>query len=71
VIRKWLVINESGADGSWGAYRPDIDGVAVSMDTREEAGEAMRVGIAMLIEELEVQGEPAPEPRDPAACVAA
>jgi|GEM_PF-1292487 len=41
------------------------------MDTREEAGEAMRVGIAMLIEELEVQGEPAPEPRDPAACVAA
>ncbi len=70
-MRKYLVMYEPGDDGSWGAYSPDIDGVVVSMDTREEAEEAMRVGIAMFIEDLEARGEPAPEPRNLAGYVAA
>lgn len=70
-MRKYLVIYEPGDDGSWGAYSPDIDGVVVSMDTREQAEEAMRIGIAMFIEELQSRGEPIPEPRVTAGYVAA
>lgn len=70
-MSKHLEIDESDDDGSWGADGPDIDAVVVSMDTREEAEEAMRVGIAMFIEELEVRGDPAPEPRNLAGYVAA
>lgn len=70
-MRKYLVIYEPNDEGAWCAYTPDIDGVVAVMDTREEAEEAMRIGISMYLDGLRERGEPLPEPRNIAGYVAA
>ncbi len=54
-IRTYLVIFERGKDRGWGAYAPDLPGLGVGVETREE-------GIRVYLEELRADGLPIPEP---------
>lgn len=61
-MREYLVIFERAADGGWGAYAPDLPGLGVVGDTREEADTLIREGIAIHIAGLREDGLPIPEP---------
>ena len=61
-MRDYLVIFEQGKDGGWGAYAPDLPGLGVAAETREEVAELIRDGIRIYIEELQEDGLPLPEP---------
>jgi len=61
-MRDYLVIYERGKDGGWGAYAPDLPGLGVAAETREEAAVLIRDGIKIYIEELREEGLPLPEP---------
>jgi predicted RNase H-like HicB family nuclease len=58
---RYLVILEQGPT-SWGAYSPDLPGVAAAADTREECEALMREAIAFHIEGLREVGDPLPQP---------
>ena len=58
----YLVIFERGNDGGWGAYAPDLPGLGVVGDTREEADKLIREGIQLHIAGLREDGLPIPEP---------
>lgn len=62
-MREYLVIYEQGRDGGWGAYAPDLPGLGVAAETREEVAELIRDGIRIYIEELREDGLPIPEPK--------
>lgn len=59
---KYTVIYELGKDGGWGAYAPDLPGLGVAAETREEVAALIRDGIRIYIEELLEDGLPIPEP---------
>jgi len=59
---KYTVIYELGKDGGWGAYAPDLPGLGVAAETREEVATLIRDGIRIYIEELLEDGLPIPEP---------
>jgi predicted RNase H-like HicB family nuclease len=40
-----LVIFEQGKDGGWGAYAPDLPGLGVIAETREEVDQFIREGL--------------------------
>lgn len=61
-MREYLVIYEQGKDGGWGAYAPDLPGLGVAAETREEAAVLVREGIELYLEELREDGLPVPEP---------
>jgi len=61
-MRNYLVISEQGKDGGWGAYAPDLPGLGVAAETREEVEQLIRKGIAMHIAGLREDGLPIPEP---------
>jgi predicted RNase H-like HicB family nuclease len=61
-MRDYLVIFERGKDGGWGAYAPDLPGLGVAAETREEVAVLIRDGIKIYIEELREDGLPIPEP---------
>jgi predicted RNase H-like HicB family nuclease len=61
-MKDYLVIFERGNDGGWGAYAPDLPGLGVGAETREEAEQLIRDGIRIYIEELRADGLPIPEP---------
>ena len=61
-MRDYLVIYEQGKDGGWGAYAPDLPGLGVAAETREEVGTLIRDGIRIYLEELREDGRPIPEP---------
>ena len=61
-MREYLVIFERAADGGWGAYAPDLPGLGVVGDTREEADQLIREGIKLHIAGLREDGLPIPEP---------
>ncbi|HEY5329187.1 MAG TPA: type II toxin-antitoxin system HicB family antitoxin [Acidobacteriaceae bacterium] len=58
----YLVIFERGKDGGWGAYAPDLSGLGVAAETREEVATLIRDGIKIYLEELREDGLPIPEP---------
>jgi predicted RNase H-like HicB family nuclease len=60
-VRDYLVIFERGKDGGWGAYAPDLPGLGVAAETREEVSTLIRDGIRIYIEELQEDGLPIPE----------
>ncbi|HEY1743391.1 MAG TPA: type II toxin-antitoxin system HicB family antitoxin [Granulicella sp.] len=60
-MRDYLVIFERGKDGGWGAYAPDLPGLGVAAETREEVSTLIRDGIRIYIEELQEDGLPIPE----------
>ena len=61
-MKEYLVIFERGNDGRWGAYAPDLPGLGVVGDTREEADQLIREGIKLHIAGLREDGLPIPEP---------
>jgi predicted RNase H-like HicB family nuclease len=61
-MREYLVIFERGNDGGWGAYAPDLPGLGVVGDSREDAEQLIREGIAIHIAGLREDGLPIPEP---------
>ena len=61
-MREYTVIYERAKDGGWGAYVPDLPGLGVIGDTREEAHQLITDGIAYHIEGLIEEGLPVPEP---------
>ena len=61
-MREYTVIYEHASDGGWGAYVPDLPGLGVIGDTREEAHQLIVDGIALHISGLREDGLPIPEP---------
>jgi predicted RNase H-like HicB family nuclease len=61
-MKEYLVIFERANDGGWGAYAPDLPGLGVGAETREEAEQLIREGIKLHIEGLREDGLPIPEP---------
>jgi predicted RNase H-like HicB family nuclease len=59
-MRDYLVIFEQGKDGGWGAYSPDLPGLGVAGETREEVEALIRDGIRVYIGELREEGLPIP-----------
>jgi predicted RNase H-like HicB family nuclease len=60
-MSEYLVIIEHEGD-SWGAYCPDLPGVGVVGDTREEVEELIRGAISFHLDGLREAGEPIPLP---------
>ncbi len=69
-MREYLVIYERGKDGGWGAYAPDLPGLGVAAETREEVATLIRDGIKLYLEELAEDGLPIPEPTTTAERIA-
>jgi predicted RNase H-like HicB family nuclease len=69
-LTDYLVIYEQG-DTSWGAYSPDLPGVAVVGDTREEVERLMRDAIPLHLEALRNAGLTVPGPHNAAGVIAA
>ena len=67
---EYTVIFEQGKDGGWGAYAPDLPGLGVAAETREEVATLIRDGIRIYIEELREDGLPIPEPTTTAERIA-
>ncbi|HSY36624.1 MAG TPA: type II toxin-antitoxin system HicB family antitoxin [Acidobacteriaceae bacterium] len=61
-MREYLVIFEQGQDGGWGAYAPDLPGLGVAAETRDEVLILIREGIALHLAGLREDGLPIPEP---------
>ena len=61
-MREYTVIYERATDGGWGAYVPDLPGLGVVGETREEAHQLIVEGIALHIAGLIEDGLPVPEP---------
>lgn len=61
-MREYTVIYERSADGGWGAYVPDLPGLGVVGETREEVHRLIVDGIALHIAGLVEDGLPVPEP---------
>ena len=59
---RYYVIYEPAGDGGWGAYPPELPGVGVVGETREEARTLVRAAIEMHLESLRADGSPIPEP---------
>jgi len=68
-MHEYLVIYERSADGGWGAYVPDLPGLGVIGETRQEAEELIRGGMALHIVGLKEDGLPLPIPQSSAELV--
>jgi predicted RNase H-like HicB family nuclease len=60
-MSEYLVVIEHEGSG-WGAYCPDLPGVGVAGDTREEVEALIREAISFHLDGLRAAGEPIPEP---------
>lgn len=69
-MTEYLVIYEQG-ETSWGAYSPDLPGVAVVGDSRDEVETLMRQAIPMHLDALREAGLSTPQPHNAAGVVAA
>ncbi len=61
-MHKYTVIYERAADGGWGAYVPDLPGLGIVAETREEARRLITEGVALHIAGLREDGLPVPAP---------
>ena len=61
-MREYTVIYERANDGGWGAYVPDLPGLGVIGESREEAHQLIVDGIALHLAGLVEDGLPVPEP---------
>jgi predicted RNase H-like HicB family nuclease len=59
---KYAVIFEQAPEGNWGAYVPDLPGIAVGASTRKELVELTREAIELHISALKRHGLPVPAP---------
>lgn len=60
-MSEYLVVIEQEGD-SWGAYVPDLPGVGVVVDTREEVEQLIREAVVFHLDALRAAGETVPEP---------
>ena len=60
-MSEYLVVIEHEGK-TWGAYCPDLPGVGVVGETREEVEQLIREAISLHLEGLRGAGEPVPEP---------
>ena len=60
-MTEYLVVIEREGD-SWGAFCPDLPGVGVVGDTREEVEQLVRVAVSFLLDGLRRAGDPIPAP---------
>ena len=60
-MSEYLVVIEHEGE-SWGAYCPDLPGVGVVGNTRQEVEELIRDAITLHLEGLREAGDPIPEP---------
>jgi predicted RNase H-like HicB family nuclease len=60
-VSEYLVIFEHEGE-SWGAYCPDLPGLGVVGDTREEVDRLIRDAIGLHLDGLRDAGEPIPPP---------
>jgi predicted RNase H-like HicB family nuclease len=60
-MSEYLVVIEHEGQ-SWGAYCPDLPGVGVVGDTREEVERLIREAVSLHLDGLGKAGEPVPEP---------
>jgi predicted RNase H-like HicB family nuclease len=60
-MSEYLVVIENEGD-SWGAYAPDLPGVGVAGDSREEVERLIRDAIELHLEGLREAGDPIPRP---------
>jgi predicted RNase H-like HicB family nuclease len=60
-MTEYLVVIEREGD-SWGAFCPDLPGVGVVADTREEVELLIRDAISIHLEGLRLAGDPIPAP---------
>lgn len=60
-MSEYLVVIEHEGD-SWGAYVPDLPGVGVAGDTRDEVEHLIREAVELHLEALREAGQPIPEP---------
>jgi predicted RNase H-like HicB family nuclease len=60
-VSEYLVVIEHEGD-SWGAFCPDLPGLGVVGDTREEVEQLIREAVAFHLEGLRAAGDPVPEP---------
>jgi predicted RNase H-like HicB family nuclease len=60
-MSEYLVVIEHEGD-SWGAFCPDLPGVGVVGDTRDEVEHLIREAISLHVQGLREAGEPVPEP---------
>lgn len=58
---RYAVVLEDGGTG-WGAYVPDLPGCVATGATAAEASARIKVAIAMHLEGMAEDGEPAPRP---------
>ncbi len=68
-MTEYAVIYEQGPT-TWGAYCPDLPGLGVVGDTRQEAEQLIREGVELHIASLREHGEAVPEPASTAGVVA-
>jgi predicted RNase H-like HicB family nuclease len=69
-MKSYLVIFEQGHDDGWGAYAPDLPGLGVAAETREEVDKLIREGLEIHIAGLREDGLPIPEPKNFADTIA-
>ncbi len=60
-MTEYPVVIEGGGD-RWSAYVPDLPGCVTAGSSRDEVEQLMREAIALHIESMREQGEPAPPP---------
>jgi predicted RNase H-like HicB family nuclease len=60
-MSEYVVIYER-TDTGWGAYCPDLPGLGVVGETRDEVDRLIREGIVIHIESLREHGDPVPDP---------
>ncbi len=63
MLREYLIVVESGEEGGYGAYCPDVDGVIAAAETRGECEALMREALEFHLEGLLADGEPVPASR--------
>ncbi len=61
-MKDYVVILEPAADGTWGAYVPDLPGCTSGGKTRDEAARNVREAIEGHVELLRETGQPVPNP---------
>jgi predicted RNase H-like HicB family nuclease len=70
-MTEYLVIYETGEDGGWGAYSPDVPGCVAAGQTKEEVEKLMREALPDHLALMREVGEPVPQPHHVAGLVAA
>jgi predicted RNase H-like HicB family nuclease len=59
---RYAVVYETGADGGYSAYAPDLPGCVAAATTLEETRELMEEAIEFHLEGMRLHGEQVPKP---------